>query len=70
MNLRDLREMKLMTQKEVARAAGLSWSGYQAVETGRRVARLKTRREIAGALGVEPHEIAWREETNASARDG
>lgn len=50
-NVRRLRKLKGWTQHDLAAAAGLSFSGIQDIETGRRVPRQETMALIAQALG-------------------
>ena len=55
--LRPAREAKLLTQQELAAAAGLDRSTVAQLEAGTRNAHLRTIRQLAGVLGVAPQEL-------------
>lgn len=52
MRVRELREARGWSQRELAAAAGLSQDGVSRIERGGRSPRLDTLEEIATALGV------------------
>jgi transcriptional regulator with XRE-family HTH domain len=55
--LRAAREAKLLTQHELAAAAGVNPSTISQLEAGNRNAHLRTIRVLAGALSVSPQEL-------------
>ena len=57
MKLRELRAKKVLTQKELAKEAGVSTATVTAIETGVQLPTPKTSRKLATALGVEPTDI-------------
>ena len=57
--LRTLRELKALTQKELANKAGISEAALNRIETGQAKARPSTRRKLALALGVSPSYISF-----------
>lgn len=56
-NLRDVRERKLLTQEELAQRSGLTQTTISAIEVGRHEPRISTVRRLAKALEVEPEEL-------------
>ena len=56
--LRELRIGKLLSIRSLAKAAGVSTQTIVSIEMGRKAPQFGTMRKIAGALGVEPQEIA------------
>jgi transcriptional regulator with XRE-family HTH domain len=52
--LRQVRIARLLTQKELAAAAGVSFTTVSRLERGDVPAELRTVRKLAAALGVEP----------------
>ena len=56
-SVRELRVGKLMTQEELARAAGLSLRQLVRIESNEVEPRFSTIRKLAGVLGVEPSEL-------------
>jgi transcriptional regulator with XRE-family HTH domain len=60
--LQRLREEKVLSQRELARLAGITHTTYWNLEHGFREARPKTIRKVAEALGVEPKQLLKREE--------
>lgn len=50
--LREHRDLKAITQEELARAAGLSRSMIANIERGAYLPRKRARRKLADALGV------------------
>lgn len=57
MTIKELRLAKFMTQRELSAASGLTEASISRIETGRHVARLKTLRKLADALGVAPEDL-------------
>jgi transcriptional regulator with XRE-family HTH domain len=55
--LRRLRRERALSQRDLARAAGVGLDAVNRIETGRRDALPSTLRKLAGALGVEPREL-------------
>ncbi len=60
--LRQLREEKVLSQRELARMAGLTHQTVWRYENGFTQAHPRTIRKIAGVLGVEPRELVKKEE--------
>jgi transcriptional regulator with XRE-family HTH domain len=60
--LKRLREEMVLSQRELARLAGITHTTYWNLEHGFREARPKTIRKVAEALGVEPKQLLKREE--------
>ena len=60
--MKALREEKVLSQRELARMAGLTQMTVWRIENGYRDARPGTIRKLAGALGVEPKEMVKRRE--------
>lgn len=56
-NLRDLRRLKLLTQKERAEAVGVQWVTAQRWEAGTRYPRPAQQRKLCEVLGVTPEEL-------------
>ncbi len=63
--LKTLREENVLSQRELARMAGLTHVTVWRLENGYREAHPQTIRKIAGVLGVEPKELVKKGE-----RDG
>jgi transcriptional regulator with XRE-family HTH domain len=59
--MKALREEKVLSQRELARMAGLTQMTVWRIENGYRDARPGTIRKLAVALGVEPKELVKRE---------
>jgi transcriptional regulator with XRE-family HTH domain len=59
--LRDLREDRVLSQRELARRASLAYGTVWRIENGFPEARTSTIRKLAGVLGVEPRELVKRE---------
>jgi transcriptional regulator with XRE-family HTH domain len=57
MKLQRLREEKVLSQRELARLAGLTHQTVWRFENGFTNAHPRTIRKIAGVLGVEPKEL-------------
>jgi len=56
-HLRELRERVSLSQEELAERAGVSRTTIADLELGKRRPHPKTRRKLAEALGVEPHQL-------------
>lgn len=56
-NIRHLRELKALSQRELAARAGLSVTTVNRVETGLRKPIPRTVRKLAEALEVTPEEL-------------
>lgn len=57
-HLRDLRNRASLSQEELASRAGVSRATIADLELGKRKPQPKTRRKLAEALGVEPHQLS------------
>jgi transcriptional regulator with XRE-family HTH domain len=55
--LQELRDARMISQRELARASGTNQSLISELEQGKRRAQPKTVRKLAEALGVEPREL-------------
>ncbi len=60
--LRRLRRERALSQRALARAAGVGLDAVNRIETGRRDALPSTVRNLAKALGVEPRDLMKGEE--------
>lgn len=58
MTLREARLRRLWSIRELAKRSGVATATIVAIEAGRHSPRLVTMRKLAGALGVDPSEIA------------
>jgi transcriptional regulator with XRE-family HTH domain len=56
-NLRRLREDRLLTQEELAEAAGVSRDQVSRIERDEVDPRFRTIRKLAGALDADPREL-------------
>ena len=56
-NIRRLRELHALSQRELAAKAGLSLTTVNHIETGQHKPMPRTVRKLAEALGVTPEEI-------------
>jgi len=56
-SLREWRVKKLMTQRQLGRAAGVSPLTVMNAELGRQIPRLLSIQRICNALGVEPADV-------------
>lgn len=56
-NVREMRGLRGLTQRELADRAGFSPSEVGEVERGRRVPRVDTLFRLAGALDVKPNKL-------------
>jgi len=61
-HLRQLRESRFLTQRELAAKASVGVSTIVRVERGQQRPTFKTIKRLASALGVEPSELVEREE--------
>jgi transcriptional regulator with XRE-family HTH domain len=59
--LKGLREDRVVSQRELARMAGLAYGTIWRLENGFPEARTGTIRKLAEALGVEPRELVKKE---------
>jgi len=55
--LAEVRERKLLTQRELAELANVAQTTISAIELGKQEPRISTVRKIATALGVDPEEL-------------
>lgn len=55
--LREIREDKAMSQRDLARVSGIASSTIAELELKKRDAQPRTTRKLAEALGVEPVEL-------------
>lgn len=55
--LRDLRQQRVMTLRELQEASGVAHKTIWRLENGRGGAQPRTIRKLAAALGVEPREL-------------
>ncbi len=62
--LQRLREERVLSQRELARMAGLSHQTVWRFENGFENAHPQTIRKIAGVLGVEPRELVKKGDQN------
>lgn len=56
--LKELRERAALSQMDLAARSGVSRATIADLEAGKRPARPSTRRKLAEALGIEPHELS------------
>ena len=56
-NVRRLRELRALSQRELAKQAKLSVTTVNRIEVGQRKPMPKTVRKLAEALGVTPQEL-------------
>jgi len=55
--LRQLRQQKVLSMRELEEMSGVSYNTIWRLETGKTGAHPRTIRKIAGALGVDPAEL-------------
>jgi transcriptional regulator with XRE-family HTH domain len=55
--LRELRDGAALSQEDLAKKANVSRATVAELEAGKRPARPSTRRKLAEALGVAPHQL-------------
>lgn len=66
--LRELRQRRALSLRDLGKLAGVSYDAIHAIETGKQVPRPSTVRKLALALGVEPEAFfADTEETGKAA---
>ena len=58
--LKELRQSRAFSVRDLAQAAGVSTDTITALEKGRRKAWPRNVRKLAGALGVDPSELIIR----------
>lgn len=56
-NIKKLREIKNLTQSELAEKIGITEKYFSALETGKKWGSFETLVALANALGVEPYEL-------------
>lgn len=59
-NIRQLREQRVMTQKDLAFKSGLSWRTIYRIEKGEVTPFFKTVNKLAKGLGVKPETIQFK----------
>ena len=59
-HLREIRESRFLTQRELATKAGLTVATVSRLETGKRRPHFTTVRKLAAALGVRPEALVER----------
>ena len=57
MKLRELREERSLSMRELAELAGITHQTIYRIEHGQREVQPRTRRKLAAALAVEPREL-------------
>jgi len=57
MKLRNLRERRALSLRELSDLSGVSYNAIWRIEVGRTGAQPRTVRRLAEALGVETHEL-------------
>jgi transcriptional regulator with XRE-family HTH domain len=55
--LREWRELRGLSQRDLARATGVGKNTVNHLELHRHGARADVRRKLAAALGIEPHQL-------------
>ena len=68
--LADIRKRRYMSVLELAKAAKVGHTTIQRIEAGQVTPHLRTRRQIAAALGIAPDGIDWPEVTSAATDEG
>ncbi len=58
MLLREFRENRLLSLRDLAEKAGVSYTTIHGIETGKHKPTFQTLRKLAAALGIEPEELA------------
>lgn len=67
-NLRSVRLSRLLTQRDLAKSAGLTTASVSRIETGTTKARISTVRRLAKALDVDPDDLLAANEPPPSAQ--
>lgn len=62
LRLRESREARFLTQRDLAKLSGVSAGTIARLETERQSATFTTIRKLAAALDVEPEELVIRDE--------
>ena len=57
MKLRNLRERRALSLRELSDLSGVNYNAIWRIEVGRTGAQPRTVRRLAEALGVEPHKL-------------
>ena len=57
MKLRELRQQRLMTQREVAERSGITVTTLSRIENGKVIPTFKTIRNLAEVFGISPQEM-------------
>ena len=57
MKLRELRERRALSLRELSELSGVNYNAIWRIEVGRTGSQPRTVRRLATALGVEPHEL-------------
>ncbi len=65
--VREHRDKAMLTQEELGKKAGLSGYTISRIESDQVAPRVSTIRKIAGALGIEPGELAARPKAEAAS---
>lgn len=58
--LKKMRKDRVLSQRELARTAGVTHATVWRLENGFDLARPSTVRKLAAALEVEPRELVWK----------
>ncbi len=66
--LRRIRELRVLSQRDLADLSGLTQATIWRLESGKGEAHPKTVRRLAEALGVEPQELLRRAEGDQETR--
>jgi transcriptional regulator with XRE-family HTH domain len=61
LRLKELREARFLTQRELGAKAGVQYSTISRLEHGTNRPNFQTIKKLAAALGVEPGELVERE---------
>lgn len=60
--LRELRELRFLTQRELAEKAGIGEATVVRIEKGQQTPTFRTIKRLAAALNVDPSDLAQRDE--------
>ncbi len=58
MKLRELRERRVLSLRDLSELSGVNYNAILRIEVGRTGAQPRTIRKLADALGVRPEELA------------